>query len=339
LLITPTVDINKKYNLASGTVSVGAAGRSGPCLDLSASGAAVSKVLENRDTWIIGAAYQITIYPGASGRRIYGFASSGISQLDLRINPGGYLYVTRAGTVLGTALTPYPSSVYKYLEFKSYLNSTSGSYEVRADGTTYLINSNINTSNKPYANAINLLNDINDGLDSVNRFCDIVMMDGSGTNNNFLGDVRVDYRAPAGNGYTDQFNRSNVSVQNYTLVNSGVIDSNNYVQTSGFGYRDYYTLEMQHTDATIIYGVQSICAARATDATATKVALALYTHDTNYLGSGVANSTSYSYYNSVYNINPYTNSPWTAGEVDALQIGFVANSGVGDFQDPGELLP
>ncbi len=96
-----------------------------------------------------------------------------------------------------------------------------------------------------------------------------------------------------------------------------------YVATNNVGWQeDLYTLENNIIGGGRIFYVKLYFAARTTGASGQTAAYGLIkTNGTNYQGSQVMLSPSYTYYTYQWNTNPNTGLNWTWTDIDALQVG------------------
>ena len=91
------------------------------------------------------------------------------------------------------------------------------------------------------------------------RFDDVYLVDTSAPNGDFLGDVRVAYLAPNGNGASSQFVGSDLnSVDNYLLVDEvPANDDTDYVQSDVLNNIDTYALADLPANAGVVKSVMS----------------------------------------------------------------------------------
>lgn len=236
---------------------------------------------------------------------------------------------TTLGTTSNFLLT---NNVWLYIELKVTIHSSTGTVEVKINGSTVLNLTNQNTQSNHGSAASGTVDgfvissnttigngpSVNNGTFSY--IDDFYVCNGSGsTNNNFLGDIKVLTLLPNGAGSSTQFTPSTGSNwQNVdeTLAN-GDTDHNS---SSTAGHQDLYALS-DLTGSPTVYGIHSKTYVRKTDAGARDVKLLTRTNSTTYAGSANALSTSYQWFSEVREQNPNTSAAWTASNINALESG------------------
>jgi hypothetical protein len=100
----------------------------------------------NYSTLYAGARFYVTNF--GTGLQLIVFYDAGANlQCDLRFNGSGQLYFTRNGTTIGTT-SAYALSLltWNYIEFKAILSTTSGTCEVRVNGSVVATASGLNNA-------------------------------------------------------------------------------------------------------------------------------------------------------------------------------------------------
>jgi hypothetical protein len=156
-------------------------------------------------------------------------------------------------------------------------------------------------------------------------FDDLYICDGAGsTNNNFLGDCRVDAFAANGNGNSSQLTGSDGnSTDNYLLVDDAttIDDDTTYVEHATVGNKDTYACaNMSHTP-TSIFGVQVCANAKKDDAGAKSLCTVTRSGGADTDGATQALSTSYTYYREILEQDPNGPIAWTATNFNAAEFG------------------
>ena len=281
------------------------------------------KGLDNQATWIVGVAFRVNALGPTNS--IILLRDAGTAQLSVYSNTSGNLVVYRGGTIIATSTSSVLSvDVWYYLEFKATINNTTGAYEVRLNGSTVtgLSATGVNTRQTAnnYANEIML----SQGNASGNRFDDLYVCDSSGsTNNDFLGDVRVDTIMPTADGSATDFTPS-TGTDNYAMVDDATPDSDStYVSSSTVNHTDLYTFADLQSLTGSIFGIQTVLWGRKDDAGVRSVAPAIKTGATTAVGDDFALAASYSYNLQVMETNPAnSDAAWTISDVNNSEFGF-----------------
>lgn len=324
-----TAELNQKWNVLSGaaTVSSGNGRRSTNCLRLpgATNNVYVAKTLTLQTTWIIGFAFKITTI-GSAVSDICAFTDAGTNQVELRLVNDGTLRVTRNGTTLGTSASAISAGTWYFIEFKVFINDTTGTYEVKVDGSSWLSGTGADTKNTTTAGANQVRLGIVNGTagSSFYDYDDVYICDGSGgSNNDFLGDVRVDCYLPNGNGNSSQLTGSDGnSTDNYALVDeSSVNGDTDYVQSSTSGQKDTYAFPNMSHSPTNIFGVQVNMMAKKDDSGARSICSVTRSGGSDTDGSAFAIPTSYVDIAQIVETDPNTASAWGTAGFNAAEFG------------------
>jgi hypothetical protein len=323
----------QKYGATSGSASISSSnGRfSGDALLLSysvAHASGVRKTLDQQQTWIIGCA----VKPGtiANGPQVFWSMMDGTScQLELRVDVNGHLVLTRgaSGTILATGTKVLSGGVWYYIELKAKIASgTSGTYEVHIDGVSEFSSGAANTQSTGNAYADGFQFGRFDDWANVSAnplFSDFYVADTqSGQVTDFLGDVRVQYRAPNGNGNSSQFTGSDGnSTDNYLLVDEHPPnDDTDYVEDSTVGHKDTYTFEDLSSTSGSVYAVQIGQYAKKTDAGTRKIQSIARLSGTEVNSADEVLSASYQYFFDIRETKP-GGGVWTVTDVNNAEFG------------------
>ena len=208
---------------------------------------------------VVGVAFRLSALPSATnsrvGRLITLCDTTGGPGIAVCVKPDGTLALYGQGAAKPSSAysgTTIATNTWYYLEMKAKwtANTAAGDVTVRLNGTQVLsINSGQTTSynSSSYSNWSSFtLGDPNGDFYGVNNatidFDDLYVCSTSGTSNNdYLGDCKVETLYPAGAGASAQWTPK--SGANYSQVNEHPKDGDtSYVSTSGVGNRDSYTL-------------------------------------------------------------------------------------------------
>jgi hypothetical protein len=269
-------------------------------------------------TVITGFAYKGVITGGATG--LVFFRDGSTVHVGLGVDAANRLFVFRAttGTVLGTAASALLAGAWDYIEIKVFIHDTTGTIEVRVNGTAVITLTNQDTRNAGTAQVTNVFLG-SSGVNSAD-ICDWYIADTTGTaNNDFLGDTRVLELYPNGAGTYTDFTPSAGS--NYQAVDETAQDGDTtYVESSTVGHKDTYAYTDLATSPTI-KGAMLLILAKKDDAGARSIALTCKSGATEDDGTTAALSTSYVYYSKIWETDPDTAAAWTAANLNSAEFG------------------
>lgn len=260
-------------------------------------------------------------------RGIMYFLDGGLGQMTLAHNSVGGLEVRRGfetGTIIGTSANGILiANAEQYIEFKVTFHATAGTAEVRVNGTTVisLTGQNTKTTSNAYANVI-LVNHAGVPFSNNGSIDDLYVCDGTGsTNNDFLGDVRIDTLYPTSDGTYSQFTPS-TGTEHYSLVDETNPNATDYVDGSTVGQIDSYGMgDLSPIASQIVYGVKVNAAVLKDDAGAKSVATMVRSGSTDAAGASAALGTSQTYVSQIYETNPSGSAAWTEAAVNAMEAG------------------
>lgn len=320
-----TADITKKWTANNGSaISSNGGRRGGGCLSHTGTGKWVTKTIASSSTVIVGCAVKITTYTaGYLGK--FQLREGATYHLTLNVNTNGKISLLRGGsstgTVLATGNTALSTGTWYYIELKSTIHDTTGSYEVRINGVTEFSGTGADTRNggtSGIVDTVGLGQASNSGEDS---YDDFYVCDTSGsTNNDFLGDCRIDTLFPNGDGNYTAFTPSTGSTH-YTLVDETAPNTTDYNSGASSGDRDSYAFQDLTTlSSQTIYGIQINAAALKSDAGARSLGTMSRLSGTNKDGTGAALSTSQTYISEIQETDP-ASAAWTQTNVDSAEYG------------------
>lgn len=308
-------DLQKKWTTTNSQgVSTTGGRRGGGAADLLNSSISKTVTTASPTSGIVGFAWK------GSFDQIFLIGDATVQHFNLFLQANGTLQIRRGTTVLATSTFAFAVNIYYYLEVKFTINDTTGSVEVRKNGETssFVSVSGADTQNGGTASWSRIT------LDSDSFFDDLYVCDTNGTtNNNFLGDCRVDTLYPNGNGNSSQFTGSDGnSTDNYLLVDETTPDyDTTYVESSTSGNKDTYTFtDLSHNPASI-YGIQISPCAKKDDAGARSMGAVIRRSAVDYDGTSTALSTDYLYYPYIAETDPSTVAAWTQTNINAAEFG------------------
>lgn len=276
-----------------------------------------------RQTLIAGRA--VKIMPGiASDRILISFWDGTTTHVDVRWTTTGNLIVTRNGTQLGSSFA-MSSSVWHYVEFKAKIDDSTGTYEVKLDGTSVISGTGADTRNGGNATAdrVRLGASVAGNAALTESIDDFYICDDQGsTNNNFLGDVRIECLFPNGNGNSSQLVGSDSnSTDNYLLVDESTPNSDtDYVESSTVSDKDTYAMSNLTSTAGTVYGIQIMPFARKTDAGTRSIKSVTRLSGTEEDSADKALSTGYTYLMDIRETKP-GGGAWSVSDINSMEVG------------------
>ncbi len=269
------------------------------------------------DTVIVGAA----LYPKTAANKNAYWLLDGVVVMILKTTAGGSFRVENGVGGLYCSGGSYTINQWVYVEVKITF-AVSGFVELRVNGQSVDTFSGDTTSRGTNPDQLAAGESASSSLDG--RIEDLVLMDGTGTAmNDFLGDVRVEFLQPTGDGNVIELTGSDGDqVNNYDNVNEALPSISDYNGSTGVGDTDLYTLTNLSTSASYdVHGVQVVGYIGKTPGETRFGRLIALEGTSTSLGSSVGLSTGYAYEYIPLNLTP-GGSTWTQNSFNNLQIGF-----------------
>lgn len=278
--------------------------------------------IDNKQTLIVGFAFKPVATPLQVGD-ICRFYESSTEQLALGLNVDGSIYLDRGATNLATSSAGLvTTTVWSYFELKVTIDNSSGAYEFRQNENTIFSDSSVDTqeSANAYVDSFRFL-----GGNYTERWIDdLYICDDSGsTNNDFLGDVKVEVIRPTGAGNQTDFTPSTGS--NWENVDDTYPDEDttyNYHAPQGLPGTDLFQMADLTTISGSIFGIQPIIFTRKDDAGSADLYSVIRTNSTDYVGSGISLGDSYVYHTDILEENPNTATAWTVTDINNIEGGY-----------------
>ena len=283
----------------------------------------------DQGTVVIGFAFYVDTFSAAQQVLVkfwddtYTFGRN--TQITVQVHTDGKLKVYRGselGTLLGTTSTGLTASTWVYIEIKVKIHSSTGTVDIKFDGSSVLSLSSQNTSQTGNAYCQSLVvYGSNNGADH-STFDDLYILDTTGSvNTDFLGPQRVVLLKPSGDVGTNQFMTSSGS-NHYDRVNENPHDSDStYLEDSTTGHLELF-------DYDDINGISSVSAlqintvAKLTDANQFSVKNSIKSGGTTSDDTAQAVGTDYQTKARCVETDPNTSAAWTVPNVNAAQFGF-----------------
>ncbi len=310
-------------SIAASALRTGIAGH-----NISGSNHAGSRItLDAQGTWVLGVAYQTTALGGASMVILETF-DAGTAQGCVTLNQGdGTLSIRRggkSGTVVATSTLAIAPNVFYYIEFKHIIADAGGTLEVRVDGAVWATFTG-DTQQTGNATANMVAHGHEGGVDTpagVERYDDFYVLDGTGgSNDDYLGDHRVDAIFPDGVGNHTEFATLVGAASHWEAVDEADPDGDtSYVEENVVDDRDTFTFGAHPLANGTIAGIQVLMRARKDSAGDAKIAR-LYRRGSDDQGSDVALQTSYAYHREIMETDPIAVGAWTITNINAAEFG------------------
>jgi len=328
-----TADIGQRLNITDGTPSIVTTDpRTGSqCIeDNNPSFETWFRSVSALDTYISGwAIFRTGTNPG-----IMDFREGTTVHVHVRYNSlSGNLEVWRGyeGTLLGTAALSFPTDTWTYFEVKCVVHDSTGSVEVRVNGSsTPIINlTGVDTRNGGASGVIDNIGHRSDGGAASHRYDDWYICDTSGSiNNDFLGDIRVDAIVPDGDGALTQLATTFPAspTTHFDKVDESLHDGDStYNEDDIDNTIDLFTLEnLPALSGTgVVHGVQTAIVAKKMDAGAKSMRHKMRVAGIDYDGNTQALATSYAAYLQMRETNPNTGVKFTEADVNSgIEVGY-----------------
>lgn len=309
-----TADLNKKWDVVVGGNIDNSSQRNGVgCFYTAIGDNYIKKVLPStKQTLVVGFA----LFPTSLGEQNFlQFLDLNTIQIIIGFTLEGKITAFRGSTLLGTSTDIIlNTSGYVYLEIKIYIHGTAGTIEIRKNGQTILLLSDINTQNTTNAYITSVC--LTHGSYSVMYYIDDLYIDDA----NFLGDIKIETLYPSGAGATTSWDASTGS--NYACVDETPLNSDtDYVSTLTTNEVDTYAFSNLVTTAGTIYGVQTNIIARKDDAGSRSIAPVVRPVSTDRVGDTKGITDGYMDYIQMYTTNPEDSQVWEIADVNGAEFG------------------
>jgi hypothetical protein len=280
----------------------------------------------NASTLIIGFAIKFPV-PGQQCF-FFRFIDSATTQITLIYNTDGSLGVYRGdvaahlGTTAPGAL-PTPSTVHNYVELKVTFHPSAGTVDLRVNGVSKLSLTGQNTR----ASANSSANQIQFGGGSPNAswhiyIDDLYLCDATGsTNNNFLGDVRVECLFPSTEGSEIDLTPSTGTDNSANVDETSPNDDTDYNSSTNPGDRDKYGMTDLVSTIGSVLAVAVNSMDRKDDSGTRTHSHILDSLGVESVGTAFSPTTTYSNHQTIYESKP-GGGALTITDVNAIEVGF-----------------
>lgn len=300
------------------------------------SSSVLRKVLSSPQTTVgVAARYWLSVLPSATSMRPW-FAqlsdSGNIVHCFVTVNPSGYLEAYRRDTAGDTLLGQSSSPViiangWRHIETKFVLSDTSGSIQVKIEGTTVLNLTSIDTLTNSTgaattASNVCIRNMRTGGTVGPSMYVkDFIIWDDSGSvNNTWMGACQVYKIVPDGD---DSLGWSpSTGTTGWDLVNETTpTDDTGYISAASSATSpSTFTMTDLPANVTVVKGVMTIHRSRKVDGGDGQLQASVISSASSGDGEDRTITTAYTYWHDVHDLDPNGNINWTKAAVDALKM-------------------
>jgi hypothetical protein len=318
-----TADVTQKWPLAQGAQIQAGGGRRGT-QSLRCPGDAdfAARLFVPAPTWVVGMSVRFTsLFPG--NHPLVDWSDGSTPQAQVGVTDIGQLELRRGtSVVLATSTVALGFNTTYYLEWLLTIHGSTGVSTVRIDGVPVVSVSSANTQ----ATGSALANRLRVGNLAVGEALFDLDIDDCYVCTNqttFLGDCRVDYLAPSGDG-TYQAWAPSAGTSHCALVDELAPNGDtDYLSNATPGAREsHHFPSLPSMPNPLIRGVQHCACLRKDDAGTRQVRSLLVSGATTQVGTALHTmALSYVSYQQLYEVDPQTGVAWTVAGVNALEAG------------------
>ncbi|MEO6513848.1 MAG: hypothetical protein ABIR37_04130 [Candidatus Saccharimonadales bacterium] len=239
-----------------------------------------------------------------------------VGPIVLKTNISGNVTLNNGATLVATsAANPFVApNVWRYIEVK-YLMAT-GACTVRCDGVT------ITSGTVATAASVSTIGyGLGNGNSGNLLWDDIYVLDGTGTtNNDFLGDVRVQTLYPNGDGSNSGLTTSSGSTHN-TLVNETTPNTTTYVYGTTSGLKDTYAFQDLDANTANVFAVETAHYSHKDAVGSVGFSNVARVGSTDYVATAQPLSVSWTTNRDIWETNPATGVAWAPSDVNSAEFG------------------
>lgn len=229
---------------------------------------------------------------------------------------------TATGTVLATsAVSTIALNVWNYIELKVLMHDTTGTVDVRVNGTSVISATGLDTKNAGTATVFSTVEFGGGGVGSTTRMRDMYICNGlNGNNDNFLGDCRVTALFPDVDSTPEEFTHS-TGTSSFALLDENPPNGDtDYIESDIDGEITRVGLAALADTTHVIYGLQTVVYAKKDDAGAKSFRAGFFSDaSTQNLADHVL-STSYVTYLDISELDPDGSVDWTPAQLNAAFV-------------------
>jgi hypothetical protein len=263
------------------------------------------------NTIFVGAAFSFSQITAT-----YSMLTNGMARVTLVA--GGYVALYRSDNNTQIAVSTGPAwsgaNVWRYIELKH--TPSTGACEIRVDGILRV------SGTVPTAASVASLNLECQGGGAQTYIDDLYVLDSTGaTNNNYLGDVRVQTILPSADGANLALTPDS-GTTHYNRLNEATPDTTSYVSSTSVGVKDSYKYQQLTANTSSVYGV-AVTSYTSKDApVAAGLATLVRMGSTDYVNAQPqVLSASWVVGTDLYQARPSDSAPWTPTDVNTAEFG------------------
>jgi hypothetical protein len=278
----------------------------------------VSPRFDNLTALIVGFWFKKSAL-GAYTESLLGFRSIATDYVDVRVNASNFLIVTRNGTTLGTGTTTISADTWYFLEFKAFIDNTSGSVHVQLNGSLDINVFGVDTQNGTDA----FVNEfVLEGLSGFTITYDhLYCCDTSGSRlNDFLNLIEIESMKPNAEGTNTAWTPS--AGDNWENVDDNPPDDDTtYNEAASTTLKDTHNFTNPVHNGDKLAVVNNVVA-KKTDAGSVSVRGAIRTGGQEFDGTTHLAHPDYQHGESISETNPDTTEVWSHSELEGAEFGY-----------------
>ena len=314
--------LSERWTTASGTITAAAA-RTGAAGLRDPANQALTKTIDAQGTWIVGFAYRVAVLDGSVILRTGDTDVVANCQGRVIVNADGTIALHRGDgtTLLATSTLSLLPNVFYYIEVKHIILNAGGTFEVRVNGAVWVT---FTGDTQHTANATANIINLNSSSGQTEDFDDLYINDGQGSvNNDYLGEVQIEYLACNADGNSEQWTPSAGS--NFQNVDEAAPDDDTtYNSPSTEGNKDTFGIANISLAAATIPAIQVIIRARKESAGTANIQRVYRSGGSENNGASFNPSTSYATQLEIMETDPIAVGAWTIANLNASEFGYAA---------------
>jgi hypothetical protein len=246
-------------------------------------------------------------------------------EIRIRVDSGYFLQIYAGGAYRGVRSTEelFLNTWYN-IQVKAYIHDSAGYVEVQVNGAEWLNETGIDTKN---GGTTGIISNVGYGGHTASnnrtRWDDLAAWTTTGdAPTDLVPDFVIEPIRPNADGATVQFTKSG-GAANFEMVDDDPHNDGDSTYNSHgvIGEKDRLALPSLGSTPDTIYAVQTVVAAKKSDAGASAIQVGVYSNSSTEGLSGVQSlSTDYTFVRHLMTENPTDTSPWAEADIDALQL-------------------
>lgn len=283
----------------------------------------IAVTLDNQTTWVVGMAVYFVGNGTEAIVRFYDTAGDVQASVVVQTNGTIRLYRGTTNTSLAISDLSFNLNTWYYLEVKINIADSGGLFEARVNEQVWVTF----TGDTKQTSIVGASRVILYGRAADNAIDDLYICDGTGSSNNdYLGDCRVDTIYPNGTGAHSDFAPQG-SGTNWENVDETLMDEDSsYNHSNTIGNKDSFAFTNLPAITGTIFGVQACLGTRKDDAGVRVVRPLTRIDGTDYEGGDQYLPSSFIFTRHIWEQNPDTSSAWVQADIDDAEFGYKIQS-------------